>query len=210
MRMSIGPWAVFALGFLAGVFTTHSFFKDKYSKKADEEVASVVEHFEKMHGESSKKEKNAKKEENAEDDLFTSNITKTKSSMDAQEHVRTEPSGKYHTKPVFNEAETRAHPEEDDDEESTDPYEITFEDYMMDTKYSKMQLSWYTDDKALAKEEVDNGEQELVEEDERTLFGAILDINGFKTNDDIDTVYIRNPSLATDYEISKVYGAYLE
>ena len=76
MRISIGPWAVFIIGFGVGVLTTQSFFRDKYQKKADEDIASVVEHFESRYG-----VKKKKKTVSDNDETEASQV-KTKSSMD--------------------------------------------------------------------------------------------------------------------------------
>lgn len=206
MRISFGPWAVFLIGFGAGVLTTQSFFRDKYQKKADEDIASVVEHFESRYG------VKKKKKTVSDNDETEASPVKTKSSMDLGDKSAKNPEYKYHTKVEVNEPETRQHPEEDDDEESTDPYEISFNDYMTDAKYSKVQVTWYEKDGAFAREETDgsNAEPELMEEDERTLFGNVLEQTGFKKDDTIEYLYIRNPSMNTDYEVGKAVGAYFE
>lgn len=196
--MKLGAWSVFLIGYGLGILTSYTFFKDKYRKKADEEIKSVREHLENFYNADKKKEGGDEKEET--DNMPTGEVRSSLSDRKDGHYVYT---GKY-TYKVKDPAE-REFPHEEDDEDDT-PIETTIDDYMGNTKYGKMSLTWYTDDKTLARNEYGEDEDELVD-DECNYLGNVLESSGFKYND-VSCIYIRNPQTQTIYEVTKCYGRY--
>lgn len=87
-------------------------------------------------------------------------------------------------------------------EEDRPPYVIDPSDYELTcSNYEKQALVWYHFDQVLA----DDNEEEVM--DIRRLVGNCIEESGF-SDDDVDTLYVRNDKIMCDFEISKIYEAF--
>ena len=84
-----------------------------------------------------------------------------------------------------------------------DPYVITEEEFNNDhPEYEKISLEYYEDDGVIAEDS-----EAIVDIDGSIGYDAIAE---FADNDNLNELYIRNNALATDFEITRVYGSYNE
>lgn len=176
--------AAFAAGLGCGVLATRSYFKTRYESFANEEIESVIENFKKKIDEDVKKmEENREKEYSKVVDSYISPVPPSKIVKDEEEH-----------------------PEDDIPDE---PYQITSMEYMDDGDYDKKVATYYVDDEALVVDTDDVSEDGELADVGRTIGKDNIEIllAGF---DDGSALYVRNPSLGVDYEVSKSYASYSE
>ena len=87
------------------------------------------------------------------------------------------------------------------------PYFISSEDYAYGRpEFDKLTLTYYAEDDILADER-----EEQVDDVERLIGADALDQFGKGAallSDDTDTLYVRNETLSTDYEVVRVYQSY--
>lgn len=87
------------------------------------------------------------------------------------------------------------------------PYFISSEDYAYGhPEFDKLTLTYYAEDDILADER-----EEQVDDVERLIGADALDQFGKGAallSDDTDTLYVRNETLSTDYEVVRVYQSY--
>lgn len=172
--------AAFAAGIGCGILATRTYFSKHYKDMADSEIESVIENYKER--DKKRIEKAKKKEE--EDKTMYNNVTKS--------YISSAP-------PTINAKEE--HPEDDEPEE---PYQITSMDFFDDAEYDKESVTYYVDECLVGPN--DEGGEDLLVIDTTIGTDAIeLLKNGF---DDGSALYIRNPKLGVDYEVSKSYASY--
>ena len=181
--------AAFAAGGACGVLATKLYFQDKYRHMADSEIESVIDIYRKKTEELEKKyqDKESLKEEKRSYDKQVENYISS-APLDAV---------------IDREAaEKTAHPEDDEPEEQ---YQITSMDFFDDSEYDKVNLTYYINDEALVGPSDKSAEDIL--DIGSTIGQDAIDLisNGF---DDGSALYIRNPKLGTDYEVTKSYISY--
>ena len=86
---------------------------------------------------------------------------------------------------------------------SVGPMIISLDEYGATGYLDEVTLYYYTEDDTLTTED-----DEIIPDRERVI-GNAIDLTGFGTNDE-KVIYVRNTRLSTDYEISKVFGAFYE
>lgn len=172
--------AAFAAGIGCGVFATKAYFEKHYKEIADSEIESVVENFR-------KKEEKQKKEE--EDKKMYTEI--------ADDYISSVPPDK-----LVERVAKQAHPEDDEPDE---PYQITSMDFFNDGGYDKVNLTYFVDDEALVGPSDDKDEDIL--DIGSTIGTDAVDILETGFNDG-SAMYIRNPKMGTDYEVSKTYASF--
>lgn len=171
MNDKLSSVIIFCGGVFIGGFLTWDFFKTKYEKIADEEIASVKETFE--HREP-RPEKNYKVEEalkgnNAYINIIDSNGYRNYSNTS----IETEKKGGTA------------------DMELKHPYVITPEQYEDNVDYTKVSLTWYSDE--VLEDDWGNvlDPDDVIGRDALTTFGQYED----------DSVFVRDDDEQIDYEV---------
>lgn len=178
MNKTVTAVLAFVAGAAIGAVAAGGFFKTKYERIANEEIASVKEVYSKKDkNESSESEKDISEESEEPADPFTAtNGTHSKKTMEDYEDM----AGKYMKKgePVFKDR----------------PYVITPEDFGELDDYDTVSLTYYADgvlahddDTVIKTEDID----EMVGDDFHTHFGEYED----------DSVFVRNDDMGIDFEI---------
>ena len=102
------------------------------------------------------------------------------------------------------------HPEDDSEqvEKKKGVRFIKETDFGSEPGYSKQELLYYVDSGDLTVDEEQN--EELIKDADEisSRIGDALTANGFKHNDDVEVVFVRNYDRECDYSIRKVYGPY--
>lgn len=191
--------AAFAAGIGCGMITSYTFFKNKYKKIADEEIAA----YESLMKESKPKE--SETQDNWKNPVInlekrTNELTNYNkitdnyiSSVPPVENMIEERLEHMHQK--MNELAEKEHPEE----ETGEQYEITSMDWLDDAFYDKVILTYYTGDDVLA------NEAGLIDDVDMSIGMELFDI--FKNRDETE-MYVRNPALGIDYNVVKEMGCY--
>lgn len=182
MNDKLSSVIIFCGGVFIGGFLTWDFFKTKYEKIADEEIASVKETFE--HREP-RPDKNYKVEEELKGDDAYINV----SPGVAERIVRIIDSNGYRN--YSNTAIETGKKGGTADMELKQPYVITPEQYEDNVDYTKVSLTWYND--------------EILEDD----WGNVLDPDDVIGSDALktfgqyekDSVFVRDDDEQIDYEI---------
>lgn len=171
MNDKLSSVIIFCGGVFIGGFLTWDFFKTKYEKIADEEIASVKETFE--HRES-RPDKNYKVEESLKGNDAYINIIDSNSYRNySNTEIETDKKGGTA------------------DMELKQPYVITPEQYEDNVDYTKVSLTWYSD--------------EVLEDD----WGNVLDPDDVIGSDALktfgqyekDSVFVRDDDEQIDYEV---------
>lgn len=171
MNDKLSSVIIFCGGVFIGGFLTWDFFKTKYEKIADEEIASVKETFE--HREP-RPDKNYKVEESLKGNDAYINIIDSNSYRNySNTAIKTDKKGGTA------------------DMELKQPYVITPEQYEDNVDYTKVSLTWYSD--------------EVLEDD----WGNVLDPDDVIGNDALktfgqyekDSVFVRDDDEQIDYEV---------
>ena len=195
--------AAFAVGIGCGVAATYSYFRSKYEKQYNEEVAALDEVLRK------KREKDKAEEEKAYEETGSTIVEMKKRTDDLTNYNKATSNYISSAPPSDKEIEERIgnmhdkmeelaeaeHPKEEPGEQ----YEITSMDWLDDPFYDKVELTYYVGDDTLVNEagQIDD-------------VGMSIGMDMFervKNSDQFD-LYIRNPSLGIDYNVVKDMGCY--
>lgn len=175
-------------GFAAGYFLS----KRKYEQIADNEIDEVKKYYLKKQLENEEKFNNVQDVENDKKVDNTVSLVPSRTSDDANKT-------KYNK--IGDDEEVLAEKESPEEDMPTKPYFITEEEFSNDMNdYEKISLTYYTIDDTLAD---DYGEMVDIEE---TISSDIFNELG-SINEDL---YVRNPTLETDYEIMHINGSYVD
>lgn len=191
--------AAFAAGIGCGMITSYTFFKNKYKKIADEEIAA----YESLMKESKPKERETQDNwKNPVVNLEKRTNELTNYNKITDNYISSVPPGENmieerieHMHQKMNELAEKEHPEE----ETGEQYEITSMDWLDDAFYDKVILTYYTGDDVLA------NEAGLIDDVDMSIGMELFDI--FKNRDETE-MYVRNPALGIDYNVVKEMGCY--
>lgn len=180
MNDKLSSVIIFCGGVFIGGFLTWDFFKTKYEKIADEEIASVKETFE--HREP-RPDKNYKVEEELKgNDAYVNIIDSNSYRNYSNTTIETDKKGGTA------------------DMELNRPYVITPEQYEDNVDYTKVSLTWYSDEVL----ENDWGNvldpDDVIGRDALTTFGQYED----------DSVFVRDDDEQVDYEVLRDTRSYEE
>lgn len=232
MKSGVKELLIFSSGLLIGGLSSWFACKKHYEKKAEDEIASVEKAFtDKVNQLEDEKEEvlgTVSKALNLNrDDPVSRELINNKSTLDglikASQTERVDYST-FYGEPEKNSKESIEvddHPRDDGEDEidiqdgnamrlvdgktldskERPIYEITYDDYGKILGYDYKELFYYKGDGTM----VDDNE-DLIDNPE-FLVGKVLDVSGFKTND-VGTIYIRNESVSSDFEVIKVLGTY--
>lgn len=160
----------FVAGGIVGFFGAMSYYKKKYEQISNDEIESVRQMYKDKLAEAKndvKKELKDEEEKKHEHELKTKYLDLVKR---------------------YNGDET-----DEKDEEDTEPYEITPEQFGEDPTYNQVRLTYYADGSLV------DEDNELVE---RPEYMVGLKYKALLGSSDDGTIYIRNEELGTDYEIN--------
>lgn len=195
--------AAFAAGIGCGVLATYSYFRTKYEKIHNEEVAAIDAVMRReREKEKDIQEKNLEKTGSTIVDMARRSTELTNYNKMTENYISSVP-------PADNEIENRIadmhdkmeklaeaeHPEEEHGEQ----YEITSMDWLDDPFYDKVELTYYVGDDTMANEagQIDDVDMSIGME----MFEIMKD-------KEEPEMYIRNPSLGIDYNVVKDMGCY--
>lgn len=192
MNRTLTNIILFAAGAVIGSVATWKLVKTKYETKADREIESMREYY----LEKSIEEKNSSINK-VEESLRSVKETAEKVSVDYKEYMKQ--AGRY-TSQQLTKPETRL--EEEDEEEMTEPYIITPEEFS-DSDYSTETLTYYADGVI-----EDDYEDVWSEEEIEDTIGS--DFASHFGEYEADSVYVRNDYKEIDYEILRDERKYSE
>ena len=181
---------IFIVGSMTGATCTFIFLKEKYEKALEDELNDLRGKY------LEEKEKSIEKEE--VDDIIRDEGYISYESMSEKE-VRT------HVNKIAENVIKKDNPPEDYADE---PFEITESDFSeRELYFDKIEVDYYLDDGALV------SDYYIVDSDENSTLLNVDDTIGYENldkfiNSDREMMFIRNPSLATDYQVTKVSGKY--
>lgn len=195
--------AAFAAGIGCGVAATYVYFRDKYRKIADEEIAAVNKLMREI------REKDNDISEETFKQTGSSIINMEKHYNDVTNYNKMTENYISSVPPADNEMEKRISAmhdkmeklaeEEYPKEEIGEQYEITSMDWLDDPLYEKAELTYFIGDDTVI------NEAGQIDDVGMSIGMEMFDI--FKDRDDPE-MYIRNPSLGIDYNIVKDMGCY--
>lgn len=180
MNDKLSSVIIFCGGVFIGGFLTWDFFKTKYEKIADEEIASVKETFE--HREP-RPDKNYKVEEELKgNDAYVNIIDSNSYRNYSNTTIETDKKGGTA------------------DMELNRPYVITPEQYEDNVDYAKVSLTWYSDE--VLEDDWGNvlDPDDVIGRDALTTFGQYED----------DSVFVRDDDEQVDYEVLRDTRSYEE
>lgn len=180
MNDKLSSVIIFCGGVFIGGFLTWDFFKTKYEKIADEEIASVKEIFE--HREP-RPDKNYKVEEELKgNDAYVNIIDSNSYRNYSNTTIETDKKGGTA------------------DMELNRPYVITPEQYEDNVDYTKVSLTWYSDE--VLEDDWGNvlDPDDVIGRDALTTFGQYED----------DSVFVRDDDEQVDYEVLRDTRSYEE
>lgn len=180
MNDKLSSIIIFCGGVFIGGFLTWDFFKTKYEKIADEEIASVKETFE--HRET-RPDKNYKVEEELKgNDAYVNIIDSNSYRNYSNTTIETDKKGGTA------------------DMELNRPYVITPEQYEDNVDYTKVSLTWYSDE--VLEDDWGNvlDPDDVIGRDALTTFGQYED----------DSVFVRDDDEQVDYEVLRDTRSYEE
>lgn len=180
MNDKLSSVIIFCGGVFIGGFLTWDFFKTKYEKIADEEIASVKEIFE--HREP-RPDKNYKVEEELKgNDAYVNIIDSNSYRNYSNTTIETDKKGGTA------------------DMELNRPYVITPEQYEDNVDYTKVSLTWYSDE--VLEDDWGNvlDPDDVIGRDALTTFGQYED----------DSVFVRDDDEQVDYEVLRDTHSYEE
>lgn len=195
--------AAFAVGIGCGVVATYSYFRSKYEKLHNEEMAALDAVMRKKREQEKAEEEKAYEEtgstivemEKKSNELtdYTKHTESYISSAPPSEKEMEERIGKMHDK--MEELAEAESPKEEPGEQ----YEITSMDWLDDPFYDKVELTYYVGDDTLANEvgQIDDVDMSIGME----MFERLK-------NSSEAEIYIRNPSSGIDYNVVKDMGCY--
>lgn len=195
--------AAFAVGIGCGVLATYSFFRSKYERLHNEEVAAIDEVMRK------KREKEKAEEEKAYEETGSTIVEIKKRTDDLINYSKAASSYISSVPPTDSEMENRIGKMHDKmeelaeaeapKEEPGEQYEITSMDWLDDPFYDKVELTYYVGDDTVA------NEAGQIDDIGMSIGMEIFEV--FKEREDPE-MYVRNPSLGIDYNIVKDMGCY--
>lgn len=180
MNDKLSSVIIFCGGVFIGGFLTWDFFKTKYEKIADEEIVSVKEIFE--HREP-RPDKNYKVEEELKgNDAYVNIIDSNSYRNYSNTTIETDKKGGTA------------------DMELNRPYVITPEQYEVNVDYTKVSLTWYSDE--VLEDDWGNvlDPDDVIGRDALTTFGQYED----------DSVFVRDDDEQVDYEVLRDTRSYEE
>lgn len=187
---------IFAVGCLTGGLAVRTYFKKKYEKISEEEIASMRDYIQKKEKElKEKKESSYNNYKTLESDSVAKSVYfNYQKPADEDEIVDYE---EYRNERMEEMAE-KEHPEDDIPES---PYRISADDFINNEVFDKETLTFYEEDAALT------DEQDQIVEISNTIG---QDAYTYFLDADVDEMFVRNPKLSIDFEIVRSLGSYLE
>lgn len=199
---------IFASGAVSGVFVTKSYFE----KRANEDIESVKESLRKMvhlpkptedtekkrSDISIKRPEDPRKAEVVVDYSGYSKAVKEYNGDDEDPAESESPSDD-----IPEDVENYLDGKRDSETPRREPRLIKYEDFGELPYYDKITLLYYMDDEVLTTED-----DEIIHHPEE-LLGDALTKFGFNRNDE-RVIFVRNEKRSTDYEIDKVFDAYMK
>ena len=225
MNRALKDFCLFSVGAAAGSLTTWLLVKGIYEAKADKEVESVRDAYNrkaKELGVRSSLDGDIKGDSEIKDEP----IEMARSTSSIAKKMNNKPPLKDYTKffenPGNTENEEAVSPPEDEpytDEEAVDaelngahrdaikegkePFVIDKSDYELTCEhYDKISLIYYISDDILCEDSGDEVEREK-------LIGNLIESSGFDQNED-EELFVRNDRLTSDFEITKIFTKYEE
>lgn len=205
-----------AAGGLAATLFWREKYRQKYSKEADDKVASMLEYVNRLREEDKEGGLSSQKKYTAQSDLR--DVDRSNGPSRREERVRVNYSEIYSQKHKAEEKLAgNEYPREESgderieretkmkDETKESPQIISATNY--DTQYTwfdKATLLYYVEDDVLATDDFNDSVDDV-----EMLVGNTLEESGFKENEE-DELFVRNFSRGTDYAVIKVYGAYAD
>ena len=203
MLTRLNYMAAFAAGIGCGVLATYSYFRTKYEKIHNEEVAAIDAVMRR------EREKDKDISEKAFEQTGSSIVEMEKRSNELTNYNKMTDNYISSVPPAENEIENRIadmhekmeklaeseHPEE----EHSEQYEITSMDWLDDPFYEKVELTYYVGDDTMS------NEAGQIDDIDMSIGMEMFEI--LKDRDDPE-MYIRNPSLGIDYNVVKDMGCY--
>lgn len=174
----------FGAGAALGSALTYYFVKDYYKEIAEEEIDSVKEIFNKPKKPADVVPIGSRREKPPIEDIYTQYVKETTN---------------YNT--ISAEKE---HPEEDESEEIDTISPGKFAEF---NSYSKETLLYFAEDDLLVRAATEEGQYEIIDDVEGTIgFESLNNFGEFEEG----VVYVRNPMIATDFEVILQEGKYYE
>ena len=237
MKTGLKDTLIFVCGLAIGACGSWFVCKKHYEKKAEDEIASVEKAFTDRINEIEDEKNEAlgiaskaiiKSNNYNKEDPGSRELLKNKSTLDGIiKAANTERVDYTHfygdvEKNSKESIEVDDHPRDSDEDEGVDIqgsdatrlvngsadsgherliYEITSDDYGKIIGYDYKELYYYKGDGIMVDENED------IIDNPEFLVGSVLDKSGFKSND-LGTIYIRNESVSSDFEVIKVLGTY--
>lgn len=180
----LAAFAVFFAGAAIGSATTWYFTKQKYKKRADEEIESVIRVF---------SNKGKVEESDEEEDIDVSSDEEEK--IAAANRAKDKPSVAEYAKMLSKESYTNyssSEKKEDKKEDEKAPYVISPDEFGENDDYDRISLTYYSD-------HVLTYENDDILEDVESSVG-FESLSHFGEYED-DSVFVRNDRLKVDYEI---------
>ena len=188
-----------AIGFVTGYY----YSKRKYEKLADEEVNEVRNLYLRKLKENDDEMDKLREEAAKINNKIEEYSGKKKVAETEEEKKPSKPSQSTNYYKISNgikEEEKMAEAENPEEDNPDRPYIITYDEFANDKNdYLKLSLSYYMDDDTLIDE--DGSLADIEETVSSDIFNQINEI------DDAD-IYVRNDTLETDFEITKIDGRY--
>lgn len=210
-----------ALGGILGAFCSKKYYQKKYQKEADEKVASMQRYVDKV-------------KKSYRDGLYNESlgytVPKEPEKEKNEENVTAQSSEDYHAisekyirKKVYEKVEEKLaeseHPTDEELEEiyqesealrqqerneaKGSPFIISEQEDAVDAYSSRESIYYYIQDDIMVDEN-----EELIP-DYHMLIGDTLQESGFDVND-IEDIYVKNPSVGVIFEVSKIFGSYFD
>ena len=199
MNTNVKIMAAFAAGIGCGVLATYSFFKNKYSRIADEEISAMESV---LHEKKKKDEKNDDNWMNPVINIEKRSNELTNYNKITENYISSVPPKENHIEERIehmHEEMTKLAESEHPKEEIGEQYEITSMDWLDDPFYDKVILTYFVGD--------DTVSNEAGQIDDVGMSIGMEQFELFRDSEDNER-YIRNPSLGIDYNIVKDMGCY--
>lgn len=185
MRDNVIKIVIFTAGAAIGSAVTYKLIKTKYETIANDEIEEIREYY--------KSKEEDTEEEPKQEPAIAENV-KVESKPNVVNYAAMvnnmgyDTSDKTEDRPVVEEADL--------------PYEIAPDEYSEFEDYSYFSFTYY-DDGFVA-----DDNDEIVEDVDDIIGNDLLE--RFKEDPDLDSIYVRNDALKSDYEILRDYGNYTD
>ena len=188
--------AIFGVGAAAGFGAGWLYFKKKYEKIANDDIAEVKKYYLDKHLKEVSKVEELKKQS----DVVDKEVKKVAEIVE-KGPSRASQKVDYNNIQKREEQEMRAEAESPEEDEPTSPYIITEDEFLEgNNDYDKISLTYFMMDDTLA------DDSETLVDIEETISTDIF--NQMADSDDDRDWYVRNNELQTDFEIMKVEGSF--